>query len=156
MKPRRKQRVKHMKPTLLTKLVASTKPAKRKQIIIGAISSLIFSTAMLTACTNPYATTNATAMAINAPALRVNITTAAQKELQKTISNSLNLSSIGISPSALTQKNTVVIEKIKLLGFDLGTPTIFKLLKHKGQCILVNQNTKQRYHLAKTQCRVIQ
>lgn len=113
----------------------------------------LFTIAVLSGCAA--SKVNTTPTAVNAPAIRINITADSQKELQQIISSSLHLSNVTLSNKALTQKSTVIIEKKRLTGFDLSTPTVFRLLKHRNQCIIINQKTMQRYPLAKTQCKVL-
>jgi len=89
------------------------------------------------------------------PAVRINVTTKAQQALQNALEANLHIKNIGIAKTALTQSNTLFIEPKKLQSMDFSKPFIFKLYKQGQQCILQNQQTKQRTPLTDTQCKVI-
>ena len=91
----------------------------------------------------------------NNPAVRVNITPKAQQALQQTLEANLHAKNIGIAKNALTQSNTLIIERENLQSMDFSKPFIFKLYKQGQQCILQNQQTKQRMPLTNTQCKII-
>ena len=89
------------------------------------------------------------------PAVRNNISTLSQNELQQIIARSLGVATVNISKNVFTKKHTASIEKAHLLGFDLAEPTVFILLTNKKRCILKNQKTNKKYPLIKTHCRTL-
>ena len=86
------------------------------------------------------------------PAIRINVSPESHAELQQVVASSLGYPSVKITKKALTKNPILYFEKSKLLGFDLDKPTVFKLLKYKQQCILLDQKKNKYYKLNKVEC----
>ncbi len=100
----------------------------------------------LSACSGSQATMS------DSPAVRVNVSAEAQSELRQTVASSLHQNDIKLLKSALTKTSTLMIQRKVLLGMDFSKPFIFKLVKNRKQCFLINAQNNKRYFLSKTQC----
>ncbi len=85
------------------------------------------------------------------PARITQPTHASREDIQQALSSALNLPKVLLAEDALTHSNVLIIEQKRLLD-ERSRPSIFRLFKSGSQCILVLQETRQRWVLENTQC----
>ena len=96
------------------------------------------------------------------PARIIDSTTESHAELVKTVSAALNNPAVTLADNALTSTSVLVIERKQhrdpngnpVLGrnLDLNPVARFRLLLKDGRCLLLHENTGDRYTLDKTHC----
>lgn len=94
------------------------------------------------------------------PALLSNPGPEARQELEQTISTALDGARITISEDAFTVSSVLVIERgmrrsinrSPELGRDLGQPYRFQLIIADSQCMLVDEQSGERWPLSKVEC----
>lgn len=105
----------------------------------------------LSACANPLLGTPAAAVLVN-PSEQDRL------ELSRVVGDALHRPPVLLSPLALTQDSTLVIEPVRprdanglpLNGRELGRPEIFRLMKQGSRCLLIRDSTGDRWTLAQS------
>lgn len=86
------------------------------------------------------------------PALIIDSTAESHAELQDLVSNALDGRKVKLADTALTTESLLVIEPGRLMGRDLRRPQHFQLVLDGSRCILVHQESENRYELVATSC----
>jgi hypothetical protein len=97
------------------------------------------------------------------PAKLVNTTAQARAQLATAVAQMLGVPSVALADNALTDTNTLIIEKTRprdasgqqISGRDFGKPEIFKLVKRGDICVLIHERTASRITLNEASCTVI-
>lgn len=94
------------------------------------------------------------------PARIVDPTAASRAELQRVVSDALHVGTVTLAADALTDSSILVIERNRvrsvdnppLSGRDLGVPHRFRLVRQGDRCVLVHDDSGQRFELTETDC----
>ncbi|HEY4368285.1 MAG TPA: hypothetical protein VGN07_13710 [Steroidobacteraceae bacterium] len=89
----------------------------------------------------------------DAPAVIVNPSAQSHAELQAAVTRALGIADVAIADDALTNDSTLIIERSRLDGRELGKPESFQLVMSGEQCILVHTRTMTRQVLIQTRCK---
>jgi hypothetical protein len=87
------------------------------------------------------------------PALIDDPTPDSHAEIIRIVSGALHVDSVRIAEDALTGDSVLIIEPAHLLGRDFRKPEHFALLMSDSDCVLVHQETGERFLLSETRCR---
>lgn len=98
------------------------------------------------------------------PALITNQSKAVRDELTLVVSKALNRKKVLLAEDVLTRKSTITItrtlhktiEHSPVMGRSDEKPHRFDLVKIKGQCFLLYQQTDEHYQLRKAKCKVVE
>jgi hypothetical protein len=101
-----------------------------------------------------------TALARDVPAVIVQPTDQSRLVLQQVVSGALKRESVLLAGDALTQSSTLTIEPARVRDgqgqviYDREVRTLerFYLVRSWWRCILIRENTGERFKLAHTQC----
>lgn len=94
-------------------------------------------------------------------AVIINPDTASRAELFEVVSTALHDAKIILADNALTENNTLVIDRklfrnlsnSPVMGRELGHPILFQLFKNGNQCVLVQKETNNSWILKHTKCK---
>ena len=123
---------------------------------------LLLTAVLLSACSySAVESDNAVDTNLEKPAVIVNVDAESRADLIKALTAALNGASVSLAEDALSRKDTLIVERkpIKdargnlIQGRELGVPDRFNLLINDGQCVLVHQNSGQRWRLENTECK---
>ena len=94
------------------------------------------------------------------PAVLLQSTASEQAELQRAVTEMLNVPSVVIAADALTQSSMLVLESQtarvngqRLQGRVLSSPERFELLATGSRCVLLHVQTQRRHELQGVRCR---
>ena len=94
------------------------------------------------------------------PAVLVSPTAASRAELARVVSRALGGAPVTLADDALTGDGTLLVERAEhrdasgrpLSGRDTGRPEHFRLVREGGRCVLVREETGERYPLDSATC----
>lgn len=94
------------------------------------------------------------------PAHIVDASAASRGELERAVSQALNVENVLLADDALTHSSWLIIEQasprsidnVPLSGRELGTSERFRLLRHDGRCVLEHESSGRHFELAETDC----
>ena len=119
---------------------------------------LVFQLAGICACANPELAMQASAS--EQPARISNNSAESRAELLRAVNTALHTSGVTLADDALTTSDQLIIERVpardakgqRLSGRDFDRPQHFLLVKADRQCVLIHQESAQRFPLKNVDC----